>query len=107
MTVNKELLLKTLETIKANPEHWNQEEWHCGTSHCFAGFTHLIDAGLPITTICPVWGVEYDDGGWDFTEEYAAKALGLDKDQADLLFYVDNKLEDLEVIVDNLITGNI
>jgi hypothetical protein len=40
--LHKERLLKTLQLVKENPEHWNQETWHCGTSHCFAGFGDCI-----------------------------------------------------------------
>lgn len=35
--------------ILANPQHWNQEHWHCGTTHCFAGFAQLMAYGLPVT----------------------------------------------------------
>jgi hypothetical protein len=47
MKLNKELLKSTLKLIKENPEHWNQEEWHCGTSHCFAGLVELQVKKLP------------------------------------------------------------
>jgi len=30
-----------LTLIESNPSCWNQKEWHCGTSHCFAGHAQI------------------------------------------------------------------
>ena len=40
--VNIELLRKTLEAIKANPEHWDQGVWRCSTGMCFAGWASQL-----------------------------------------------------------------
>ena len=34
---NIENIQKVIDIITENPSCWNQREWHCGTSHCFAG----------------------------------------------------------------------
>ena len=39
---NVENLRATIQAILANPQHWNQGTWHCGPSHCFAGFAEMI-----------------------------------------------------------------
>jgi hypothetical protein len=41
-----ERLWATLKAVEDNPNHWNQDNWHCGTSHCFAGFAELIATEL-------------------------------------------------------------
>lgn len=41
-SINWELLQRGVEAIKANPENWDQLNWHCGTSHCLAGFIQIL-----------------------------------------------------------------
>lgn len=48
--MNQKLLKKIVAYIKANPEHWNQGSWHCGTSHCVAGFAELDAVGYSLGT---------------------------------------------------------
>ena len=31
-----------MDWILANPQHWDQSAWHCGTSHCFAGVVQML-----------------------------------------------------------------
>lgn len=93
--INKELLVQTLETIKANPEHWDRSQWHCGATHCFAGFTYLLSMDLPLTTN------QYDLGK-DIvmqTKSIASALLGFNELQADTLFHPNNTLEGLEYFV--------
>lgn len=101
--INKELLQLTLDTIKANPEHWDQRKWHCGTTHCFAGFTYLLYMDLPLTTN------EYDLGVDVLcqTRSTVKNLLGLTLDQADRLFASDNSLEDLEHHVNILLNTDV
>jgi len=129
MPINKELLRETLQTIKDNPQHWDQTQWHCGSSHCFAGFVECKIRGIEIAK-------ELDEDqvlGWSVADEeslisllnlgekdadklcrdydyhkntavVARFALGLDEDQADMLFHGENDLGDLENIVEELCT---
>jgi hypothetical protein len=109
MPINKDLLRKTLETIKQNPEHWDQQFWHCDTSHCFAGFTHLISLGLDVTKSHfndqidwqDFHGACYSINGV-VTVDYAKEALGLYYEDAQRLFNCLNNLSDLERIVEEL-----
>ena len=107
MVVNVELLQKTLDTIKANPQHWDQTKWHCGTSHCFAGFAELIAKNIPIETDESIlirderfYYPEFND--WS-TSEHATELLGISDDDAETLFASYRTLEDLEEMVASLI----
>lgn len=104
MAVNVELLQKTLDTIKANPQHWNQINWHCGTSHCFAGFTELIANNLPIETSDKQVRALKLSGKLEFyTSCYAEKLLGISEKDGDTLFDRYNTLAQLERMVAYLI----
>lgn len=107
MTVNVELLQKTLDTIKANPQHWDQSKWHCGTSHCFAGFAELIAKNIPIETDESIlirderfYDPKFND--WS-TSEHATELLGISDNDAEELFASYRTLEDLEKMVASLI----
>lgn len=107
--INKELLVDTLATIKANPQYWDQTQWHCGTTHCFAGFVELLYMDLPITinsTILKNDDRFYKDYYTDWkTPSNARELLGLTNNQSDALFHPTNTLEDLERIVGVLVTS--
>lgn len=83
-----ELLDEAIKIIKEHPEHWNQETWHCGTSHCIAGHVYLITKGLPHNHV-----VNYSPVG--ATPQVAREALGISLKDADLLFASNNTLEDI------------
>ena len=93
---NHALLDNTLKLIKENPRHWNQERWHCGTSHCFAGFVELQVKGLPVNTFLP------DNY---LTKHIAMDALGINVETADTLFYPYNSLETLERFIEEIKAG--
>lgn len=106
MAVNVGLLQKTLNAIKANPQHWNQVVWHCGTSHCFAGFAELIHQGLPIDTdedeLRDIPGFFSPHSEWN-TSAHATELLGISDDDAETLFASYNTLRTLEEMVARLI----
>ena len=104
MAVNVELLQKTLNAIKANPQHWNQKTWHCGTSHCFAGFAELIANNIPIETSAEdLIAIRYTKLLPYGTGSYAEKLLGISDEDGDVLFHGYNTLEQLERMVAYLI----
>lgn len=37
---------KVLDQITQHPETWDQYTWHCGTTHCFAGWAQIL-SGQP------------------------------------------------------------
>lgn len=40
------ILDKALKLIEANLNHWNQQKYHCGITHCLAGFCDLVIEGV-------------------------------------------------------------
>ena len=130
--INKTLLKTTLQLIKDNPQYWDQQVWHCSTTHCFAGFVELQLMDLPIYQDIDDLLILYykDDFSYTFdtlypsldtqaflskypfinsfysrfelTKHIASFALGLDSIQSELLFNCDNTLDDLHRIVDTL-----
>lgn len=44
---NIELLDKVLKHIEDHPETWNQKDWRCGTSYCFAGHAAVLSGWKP------------------------------------------------------------
>ena len=44
--IQVENLKAVLHQIETHPETWKQSSWHCGTSHCFAGWAQIM-AGKP------------------------------------------------------------
>jgi hypothetical protein len=112
---NKELLRKTLATIKANPEHWDQSTWRCETGMCFAGWSahlaggrwispaenlqrsHLLVSEPKDDLLCP------SNECRPVSVLYRAqRLLGLAFHQAADLFASTNTMEDLERIVAEL-----
>lgn len=104
---------------------WNQDEWaevtDCGTAGCFAGhlafqhgYTKVHDRSSyailpmlinPITNEELPFSVNTVDGSEEGTvASYAREALGLTRDEAELLFHPDiSTIEDLEAVLDNII----
>ena len=36
------LLAATFNAVMDNPDQWNQTQWHCGSSHCFCGWSQVL-----------------------------------------------------------------
>lgn len=109
---NYPLLRKTLEHIEAHPEEHDQRYWGlkgpCGTTMCFAGHAVVL-AGLK-----PIWSntdwstlkdenlmaavVEQDGSRWS-VREGAARALGLDPDEDEELFFSCGTLDEVREVV--------
>lgn len=108
MTINKELLVKTLAFIKANPETWDQGDWVCGTTMCFAGHACVLNGDKLITDPDDDWqgcvqGVtDPHDGDPMHASERARLILGLDHVDSKRLFHAGNSLERLDEIVAEL-----
>jgi hypothetical protein len=116
---NIEKLRAVLARIKADPTIWDQRVWICGTAACFAGHAVLMEGWKP----CTFSGDRYEEPDEEYSavcrelrqgEEYVetydvhAKArdvLGLSNHEANILFQMDNTMEDLAEIVDALEDG--
>jgi hypothetical protein len=111
--LNTTLLRQTLNYIKEHPQEWNQKEWRCGTTYCFAGTAVKLDGGEFVSEDSPrVYArpEEFNPARWAYcgfpTIEIYSRAvniLGLTDEQADNLFAPNNNLTDLEYKVNELI----
>lgn len=123
---NVDLLDLTLKTIQANPEQWRQASWRtagnqveidektgrmiqpvtCNTAFCFAGWA--VQLGSETT---PMW----NDRVWLWAEpedqttalmvcarDRAQRLLGITEDQAEKLFESENRMHDIEHIVEEI-----
>jgi hypothetical protein len=93
--VNAELLEQTMQFILDNPKKHDPKVWleesSCGTTACFAGWACI----LALKTI-PSWRpVAY----------MAADLLGLDDDDAYILFHGSNTVDQLQHYVKSLVNG--
>ena len=68
MKSNVELAYQVLDIIKNNPEHWNQKYWHCGTSHCFAGFVDCTVRDIDWKTSDAMCGFDKFENVFDLIE---------------------------------------
>lgn len=101
--INWALFERTVAAIKANPAHWYQGWWHCGTSHCFAGFAHIID--LQDRSALPAgFNLVADKAGCfingEDTPHKAQELLGLTEDQWRWLFDEDRTLADFDECIE-------
>jgi hypothetical protein len=109
MDFDAALAEEALGRIIADPNAHRQEEWRCETGMCFAGHAAQA-AGFKWVNPRPTgWGFEDAliemNGGKEHVSEVMTKRLGLSDREADILFYSDNKLEDLQGFVKNLANG--
>jgi hypothetical protein len=114
---NAEKLDKVLAYIEANPKKWDQEEWvprpvndsYCGTACCIAGNAALLAGCTPLEPDHPAAGgflMYGPHGGVVSVNAYAKDVLGLDADEADVLFSAGNSPDDLREIVAALKDGS-
>jgi hypothetical protein len=112
--INKELLLRTLAHIEANPERWDQNQWICGTSYCFGGWAVKLDGGRfsrkhPYSVLAREDDFPEDIQIYSSSAHYvyishrARRILGLTKKQAESLFLWNNTLEKLKAKVNRLV----
>lgn len=113
--VNVELLEKVMHHILDHPEEHDQTMWFrkntCGTAACFAGHVALLSGYQPGS-----WQLGWDgttisscavgEGGTDEVPDLAQDLLCLTKDQANMLFYGENTVPELQVMVKDLVDGN-
>ena len=80
----RQLMLTVLEHVQRHPETWDQERWHCGTSHCFAGFAQTWNGAEGDSSTC---------------QEAALEALGITREGGQLLFDCYNTMEEIVTFV--------
>lgn len=99
------LLDRTLNRIAQHPDEWQQSSWWCGTAGCFAAHG-LIEAGYSIDELDLLakrsWQRRVRDTNEVFISPIAIRAqevMGLDEQEAAVLFDGDNNFEMLERMV--------
>lgn len=93
--MNSRRYVAVLEAIERNPKHWDQTDWHCGTSHCFAGVAELQQFNLSIKTSArKFYSRRAREDPTQYTTEVAQHWLGLEDEQAAWLFSSHRTLDD-------------
>jgi len=92
---NKELFRKVYEQITQNPETHDQGDWEneCGTTRCGAGWA--LHFHRPNQSIFKTMREVVNTGSIDVA---ARRVLGLNKSEADYLFYEASNEEAVEFI---------
>ena len=83
-------LVLVMNHIIDNPESWDQREWHCGTTHCFAGHGQILSGKK----------ADYRTAFWD-----ARKFFDIDTSTAHWLFDSRRSLSELYVFVCTVALG--
>jgi hypothetical protein len=111
----------TLAQIEAHPEQWKQSDWRCDTGMCFAGWAATIagrqwvdpDAESEDEYLRAAPGDDPDriragENGEPIihVQSAARTLLGLDYDEARVLFGSTNTLKHLHAYVDRLASGD-
>ena len=105
-------LQATLDAVLANPKHWRQGSWHCGTSHCFAGFAEMIRLAENPTEqcseahYCPSDAIDGMQRAALADREETQKWLDLTDEEWGRVVDGGNSLEDLKRIVCRLVQEN-
>lgn len=116
MRPNIELLRRTLDHIKANPQEWDQHVYReikpdCGTAMCFAGWTAELAGGKwkdtdgylsDILEAVPEDYVKDVHEGLVDAHARAQRLLGLTDEEAEDLFHPSNNLAYIEQAVNEL-----
>lgn len=91
-----------------NPRSWDQHNWWCGTSGCYAGHA-LIEAGYTEEQLASLNDRSHRGEDGDYViNGIAARAqieLAISDDEAALLFDMDNTYEMLEWMVSDIKGG--
>lgn len=105
-TPNHDLFIDVLAQIERHPERWNQRQWakktECGTSFCFAGWVCVLT--LPLHEQDFHWQPDLSTSSRVLVAgrttrghvmDVASQELGINTGQAQELFEIYNRLDDL------------
>lgn len=113
---NKKTFDEIINFIENNPQHWEQESWHCGTTHCIAGFVQCKNRGVPYCQELEVatkgaaiegsaagWWVDRSGGKFDGLNpaEEGMQFFDLTLHEGDWLFSAERTLEELRHVRDH------
>ena len=93
---------RVLAQIEAQPETWDQMNWHtpakespCGTAHCFAGLAEIFATGIN-----PAKMNRIEPEKASLTTRRAIAYLGITPDQARWLFDAARTLDDFRQVAE-------
>ncbi len=107
---DEQMMRETLDDIRRNYSTWNQSDWRCGSTACFAGhvafragavWLYADEADAPDDHISK-YLVRTPDGQAMHVADYAGEVLRINTDDADRLFFSDNTFKDLSRIVSEI-----
>jgi hypothetical protein len=49
--MNRKNFQTVLDKIKSDPDSWYQASYHCGTTHCFAGWAQILSGNVSRETL--------------------------------------------------------
>ena len=87
---NIRLAVEVVNHILDNPDLWDQYEWHCGTTHCFAGHVQIMGGRAENAKKC------FND---------LIELLGVCEEDADWLTNSRRPLSDLHAYVKSYVNG--
>ncbi len=100
---NIELMRLALKEIEREPETWDQSDWHCGTSCCFAGKVAMISGATWLHPLGDDSRVLTPDGRIMTVSDYAIEAMETNDTTVFPLFYSCGKdFDRLTRIVDGI-----
>jgi hypothetical protein len=112
VSINKDLLQRTLQHIEENPEEWDQTDYRCASGMCFAGWAVTLHGDTwasEIDAARDAWEVAVPEeerslfpGRFVYAPARAQQLLGLDSSTAKCLFDGGNDIETLRRIVGEL-----
>jgi hypothetical protein len=101
--VNIDLLDRALAQIDAHPDEWDQNNWHCGTSMCLAGWVGTVTGARWATSaMYEPCVVDLESHRVAHVADYARDRLGITATQGDALFNGYNTRAALQAMRDLL-----
>jgi hypothetical protein len=87
---------RTTALVEANPSHWDQGIWHCGTTHCWAGFGDIL---------ANQWEMDHEFGEKSWLVTVDAEWYGLSSYAWNTITNMNNSLDNIKLFVAAAIKG--
>ena len=92
--MNVDLMQKTMDYIEAHPEEWDQDEWRCETTMCFAGWAVALSGNYFFND--SIDATRKKNGRNIGIDSAAREELGLTFSQSSSLFLHSTNVKDVE-----------
>ena len=97
----KNITSPNFKLFKTHSEHWNQESWHCNTSHCLAGIVEIIIKEWTISISLVEINKYYNNVDTN-TADIAREALNITSEEDNHLFAFYMTLSSIKKFRNNL-----